>query len=73
MIVRLVCSVHFVKPVTFESLLENTTFHETVAEALTLNVLFVVVLVAGDAALVSVNDSAGINSLPEVAPQLLPE
>jgi len=71
--VRSVFSLLFGKPSTSGSLLVKTTFHEVVAVASTLTVAFVVVLVAGDAAFVNVNDSAGIKLLPEVTPQLLPE
>jgi len=63
---------------TFESLLVNVTFHETVASASTLTAVLVVGPTdAGDAALARVKSCelllTGYSLVPEVAPQLSPE
>jgi len=60
-------------PATSELLLVNSTSQETVLLVDTLTVEFVVARVAGDAAFVSVKDSAVLSTDPLVAPQLSPE
>jgi hypothetical protein len=56
--VRLVVSPQLAAtPTTFASVLANATLHQTDVDVDTVTVLFVVVRVAGEAALASVNDS----------------
>jgi hypothetical protein len=55
-------------PTTFASELVNVTFHETVEVEVTETVELVVDRVAGEAALVSVNDSADRRTVPEHVP-----
>src|SRR5438552_3527184 len=62
-IVRLVVS-HLVELERLGSLLVKTTFQETVSVTLTLTLAFDVFLVAGEAAFVSVNVSAGRSTVP---------
>jgi hypothetical protein len=67
-IVRLVVS-HLVDPDTFGSVLVNTTSHETSFVASTVTVELVVDRLAGEAALLRVNVSAGLSTVPvQVSP-----